>query len=79
MNLLEFYEQDPEGYRSEKEDNTAFKLDEPRKRRSSLTLEKLNRLRVMNDSRRAEHEEKLKTISTQYKPPAPEGGGMPGL
>lgn len=79
MILNEFYKQDPDGYRSEKDDNTAFKLDEPRKRRSSLTLEKLNRLRIMNDSRKAEHEEKLKDISGQYKPAAPEGGGMPSF
>jgi len=77
MNLNEIYQPTPDGYYSEKDDNSVYKLDEPHKRRTKLTLEKLNRLRVMNDARKTEHEEKLDNISMQYKPPsaeAPAGG-----
>lgn len=77
MNLNEIYQPTPDGYHSEKDDNSVYKLDEPRKRRTKLTLEKLNRLRIMNDTRKVEHEEKLDNISMQYKPPsaeAPAGG-----
>ena len=79
MNLMELYSPTPEDYRTEKDDNSVYRLDEPRKRRSRLTLEKLNRLRIMNDSRKSEHEEKLENISGQYKPKSEGGvGGMGG-
>lgn len=78
MNLMEIYQPIADGYYSEKDDNSVYKMSEPRKRRSKITLEKLNRLRIMNDVRRAEHEEKLKVISVQYKSKV-EGGSMGGL
>jgi hypothetical protein len=78
MNLFELYEPTPDAYRSEKEDNTARKSDENRKRSARLTLAKLNQLRMMNDSRKIDQEKKIETLHTQYKPPAPDaGGGLP--
>lgn len=68
MNLLEIFNPDPPGYKSEKEDQTALKLSDLRK--TKLTLKQLNRLRVMNDVRKLEHEKKLETVRTQYKAPA---------
>jgi hypothetical protein len=68
MNLLEVFEQETEGYRTEKDDNTTLKLRDLRK--TKLTLKQLNRLRIMNDVRKLEHEKKLETVQDQYKAPA---------
>ena len=68
MNLLEVFDQAPTGYRSEKEDHTELKLSDLRK--TKLTLKQLNRLRIMNDVRKLEHEKKIETVQTQYKAPA---------
>lgn len=73
MQVLEMFSQTPDGYRSEKEDNSVAKLDDTRTTR--LTLDRLNRLRIMNDTRKLEHEKKLEKVSTQYKAPA----AAPGL
>ena len=66
------------GMRSEKDDNSVVKLVDMRK--TKLTLAHLNKLRMANDIRKFEHEDKLKKVSKQYKA-APEGGGMgaPGI
>ena len=66
MNLLEMFEDLP-GHRTEKDDNTPLKLSDLRK--TKLTLKQLNRLRIMNDVRKLEHEQKLETIRTQYAMP----------
>jgi hypothetical protein len=68
MNLLEIFEPMPSGYQSEKDDHTAVKLTDLRK--TKLTLKQLNRLRIMNDVRKLEHEKKIETVQTQYKIPA---------
>ncbi len=68
MNLTELYSPTPAGYYSDKDDNTAIKAKDTRKTR--LTLDKINRLRAMNDTRKLEHEQKLNKVSTQYSPPA---------
>jgi hypothetical protein len=68
MNLLEIFEPMPAGYQSEKDDHTAVKLTDLRK--TKLTLKQLNRLRIMNDVRKLEHEKKIETVQTQYKAPA---------
>lgn len=65
---------DPTGYSSEENDQSVLKLSDLRKTR--LTLGQLNKLRMINDVRKIEHEAKLKTVSAQYKPPAQEGGGL---
>ena len=70
MNLLEVFDQMPEGYRSEQDDNTEIKLSDLRK--TKLTLKQLNRLRIMNDVRKLEHEKKIEAVQTQYKAPPAE-------
>ena len=67
MYVTELFSPIPTGYSTEKEDNTVLKLSDLRN--SRLSLEQLNRLRIMNDVRKLEHEQKLKTVATQYKPP----------
>jgi hypothetical protein len=69
MNLLEMFNDTPE-YRTEKDDNTTLKLSDVRK--TQLTLTQLNRLRIMNDVRKLEHEQDLEKVRTQYKAPAAE-------
>lgn len=75
MNIIDLYEDDtiekmPAGYETEKDDNTTLKLSDLRK--TKLTLAQINRLRIMNDVRALEHEQKLKTVKKQYKMPAPD-------
>ena len=74
MFITELFEPAPAGYSTEKDDNTVLKLSDLRK--SRLSLEQLNRLRVMNDVRKFEHEKKLDTISKQYKPAEAEAPAM---
>lgn len=68
MNLYELTGNDlPEAnHRTEKDDNTVLSLHDLRK--TKLTLTQLNRLRIMNDIRRLEHEQKLTKVKAQYKP-----------
>ena len=65
MNLLEIFEPMPLGYQTEKEDYSAVKLRDLRK--TKLTLKQLNRLRIMNDIRKLEHEKKIEAVQSQYK------------
>jgi hypothetical protein len=75
MIISELFSPTPSAFRSEKQDNTSLRLKDTRK--TKLSLDQLNRLRIMNDARKLEHEKKLETISTQYKPPAaPAGVGL---
>ena len=69
MNLLEMFEDQP-GYRSEKDDNTTVSLKDLRK--TKLTLRQINRLRIMNDVRQLEHEQKIEAVRTQYKAAPPQ-------
>jgi hypothetical protein len=68
MNILEIFEPTPAGYATEKDDNSAVKLSDLRK--TKLTLKQLNRLRIMNDVRKLEHEKKIDSVQQQYKAPA---------
>lgn len=68
MQIIDLFEDDMEGYRTEKDDNTPLKLKDLRK--TKLTLAQLNRLRIMNDVRKLEHEQKIDSIQQQYKQPA---------
>lgn len=78
MLILELFDNIPDGYRSEKEDQSVMKLSDMRKTR--LTLDQINRMRVMNDIRKLEHEKKMKQIQKQYKPQTDDGmGGMGGM
>lgn len=74
MNLLEIFEPMPAGYYTEKDDNTVDKLRDLRK--TKLTLKQLNRLRIMNDIRKLEHEKKIEAVQSQYKAPPQTEGGM---
>jgi hypothetical protein len=51
-------------------------MHDNRKRSSKITLDKLNRLRIMNDTRKLEHEQKLEKVGAQYKAPAATAGGL---
>ena len=66
MIVTELFEPPKPGYNSDSEDNTTMKLSDLRKTR--LTLGDLNRLRMANDVRKVEHENKLEQVSKQYKP-----------
>ena len=68
MQLLELYEPVPQGYQDDKQDNSVIHADDTRKTR--LTLDRLNKLRIMNDVRKLEHEQKLDKVTDQYKVPA---------
>ena len=74
MNLLEIFEPMPASYQTEKDDNTAVKLSDLRK--TKLTLKQLNRLRIMNDVRKLEHENKIEAVQNQYKAPPAEAPVM---
>lgn len=73
MNILEIFEEQ-QGYTTEKDDNTSVKLSDLRK--TKLTLKQLNRLRIMNDVRKLEHEKKIDQVQTQYKAPPAEAPMM---
>lgn len=73
MNIIEMFTE-PQGYRSEKEDNTAVSLSDIRK--TKLTLKQINRLRIMNDVRKLEHEQKVEQVQVQYKTPTAPAGGL---
>lgn len=64
----------PTGYATEKDDQSALKLSDMRK--TKLTLGQLNKLRMINDIKKIEFEQKLKKVSAQYKPAAQDAGGM---
>ena len=74
MNILEIFDTNPAGYSTEKDDNSVPKLSDLRK--TKLTIKQLNRLRIMNDVRRLEHEQKLDSVRSQYKAPAAEAPMM---
>jgi hypothetical protein len=74
MNLLEIFDKELPGYSTEKDDNTTVSLNDLRK--TKLTLAQLNRLRIMNDVRKLEKEQKIEKVQTQYEPPAEPTAGM---
>lgn len=67
MNIIDIFETNSEGRRTESEDNTALTQSDLRK--TKLTLAQINKLRVMNDVRRLEHEEKVDSVKKQYSAP----------
>jgi hypothetical protein len=81
MYIAELFEPTAPGYRDENEDNSVMHLGDLRK--TKLTLAHINRLRTSSDVRRFEHENKLKSVATQYKAPAADmgmaGGGLAGI
>jgi hypothetical protein len=75
MFIAEIFEPAAPGYRDENDDNSVMKLHDMRK--TKLTFAHINKLRMANDVRKFEHEEKLEQVSKQYKPAA-DPGAMPG-
>ena len=67
----------PAGHRTEKDDHTTLGLKDLRKTR--LTLEQINRLRIMNDVRKLEHEQKLTRVHRQYAAAGAAAGGPGGM
>lgn len=77
MFVTEMFDKEPEGYRSEKDDNSVQSLSDLRKTR--LTLAHLNKLRMANDVRKYEHEQSSEEVKKQYAPPpaaSPDLGGI---
>ena len=77
MLVIELFENDtieqlPTGYHSEQDDNSTLSLKDMRKTR--LTLGQLQKLRILNDVRQLEFEQKVKKVAKQYSPPAEPGG-----
>jgi hypothetical protein len=67
MFISEIFEPAHPGLYTAKDDNSVLKIGDTRKTR--LTLAQLNRLRMMNDVLKFEHEKQLERVSKQYKPP----------
>ena len=77
MFITELYNlKSAEGFRTEKDDNSAQKLSDVRK--SRLTLAQIKRLRIMNDLRKFEHQKEIEDVAKQYRPAAAPGA-MPGI
>lgn len=78
MNIFELFDPSATGRYDEKQDQSVMKLKDLRKTR--LSLEQINRMRIMNDVRKVEHEEKLEKVKKQYKAPSaeapPAAGGI---
>ena len=73
MHIFEFFENPIYGREDPETDHSTLKLDDRRKTR--LTLAQINRLRMMNDVRKVEHEHQLKRVSKQYRAPAEGAAG----
>ena len=74
MRLMEMFKDNMKGYRTEKDDNTIMHLNDLRK--TKITLRQINRLRIMNDVRKLEHEKDLEQVQNQYKAPAAQPPGL---
>lgn len=77
MNILDIFENeqaDKSGYQTEKDDNSALKISDLRK--TQLTLKQINRLRIMNDIRKLEHEKDINKVQDQYKISTQEPGSI---
>lgn len=76
MFILELFDKEESGRFMGTKDNSIFKMKDVRKTR--LSLEHLNTIRMANDVRKFEQEAKAKDVAIQYAV-APEGGETPGL
>lgn len=77
MNLFEMFSTMPEGYQTPSDDHSTIEKSDTRKTR--LTLRQINKLRVMNDIRKIEHEKDVERAVKQYGAPPAEAGGAPPL
>lgn len=64
MTLFEFFSPEPYGFYSGGQDNSILKKEDVRKTR--LTIDQINRLRIMNDIRKLEYEKKIEKVAGQY-------------
>lgn len=64
MHIFEFFDNAIAGREDPGHDNSIAKLSNSRQTR--LTLEQINRLRMMNDVKKVEHEQQLQRVSKQY-------------
>lgn len=76
MFINDLFEDMTEYYTDQKQDNSVQKLSDVRKTR--LTLAQIKRLRMMNDVKKFEEQNKIEALSKQYKP-ASAAGAPPGL
>jgi len=76
MFINDLFEDMTEYYTDQKQDNSVQKLSDVRKTR--LTLAQIKRLRMMNDVKKFEEQNKIESLSKQYKP-ASAAGAPPGL
>lgn len=76
MNILDIFENEQTlaGHQTEKDDNSSLKMSDLRK--TQLTLKQINRLRIMNDIRKLEHEQDINQIQDQYQLPSQEPGTL---
>jgi len=58
----------------EQDDNSVAKLSDTRKTR--LTLEQINKLRMLADTKLAEYHTKIASIKKQYSPPKEDSAGI---
>ena len=58
----------------EQDDNSVAKLSDTRKTR--LTLEQINKLRMLADTKLAEYHTKIANIKKQYSPPKEDSAGI---
>jgi len=64
MFITEFFDNVPDDYKSEDEDNSVPTLSDVRKTR--LTLAQINKIRVMDDLRKYEREQEIVLVQNQY-------------
>ena len=74
MIFNELFEDARTPYQDLSQDNSQPRLGDLRK--TKLTIKQLNRLRIMNDVRKLEHEKKVSSVQQQYKAPAAEAPVM---
>lgn len=74
MIVNELFQPTPPAFKTDKQDHST--LTTKKTRTTRLSLSQLNRLRIMNDARKLEHEKKLENLTVQYKPVAPAGPGL---
>lgn len=75
MFINDLFENMAEYYTDENQDNSVQKLSDVRKTR--LTLAQIKRLRMMNDVKKFEEQNKIQALSKQYRPAA--AGAAPSL
>jgi hypothetical protein len=76
MYITEIFSEPPKGYQSDKDDQSITTLSDVRKTR--LTLDRISKLRVLNDIKTLEAETKKEKVQSQYAA-APAGDSGPAF